>query len=43
VNEYGRPEGLLELDGATYVLRMHGAEPHETANWHYCHLRPPVG
>ena len=40
VIEHGRPAGMLELDGAAYVLRMFGVVPHEAADWHYCHLNP---
>ncbi len=40
VVEGGRPAGMLELGGEVYVLRMFGAEPHEQADWHYCHLDP---
>lgn len=38
--ESGRPAGEMELDGAAYVLRMFGADPHPDADWHYCWLRP---
>ncbi|SDL28168.1 hypothetical protein [Streptomyces indicus] len=40
VGEHGRPAGQLELGGASYVLRMFGAEPHADADWHYCHMNP---
>ncbi|NUS78480.1 MAG: hypothetical protein HOV70_20090 [Streptomyces sp.] len=45
VDEFGRPKGPLELDGATYVPRMFGAPPHEGAEWHYCwlHQRSQLG
>ena len=39
-DEFGRPPGQMEIDGARYVLRMFGAEPHGDAEWHYCRLRP---
>lgn len=40
VGESGRPLGSREIDGAQYVLRMWGADPHPNAEWHYCWLRP---
>ncbi|WP_199550372.1 hypothetical protein [Streptomyces sp. N35] len=40
VIEDGQPAGMLELGGAIQVLHMSGAEPHEHADWHYCHLAP---
>ncbi|MGW0131906.1 hypothetical protein [Streptomyces sp. NPDC003299] len=38
--EHGRPPGQIEVSGAEYVLRMFGADPHPTADWHYCWVRP---
>lgn len=40
--EVGRPPGVMEIDGASYVLRMFGASPHEDADWHYCLIRPTL-
>ncbi|MFC9682712.1 hypothetical protein [Streptomyces sp. NPDC056948] len=39
--ERGRPAGRMEISGGTYLLRMHGADPHPDAGWHYCWERPP--
>lgn len=42
VDEFGRPKGRIELDGAVYVPRVCGAPPHEDADWHYCLVKPAL-
>lgn len=40
--EDGRPPHVMEIDGARYVARMFGADPHPDAEWHYCLLKPAL-
>ncbi|MEU5596654.1 hypothetical protein [Streptomyces sp. NPDC020298] len=35
----GVPPDEQELDGARYVLRWFGVNPHPDAAWHYCWAR----